>query len=256
MRDFIKTWVVTGIVLLCMLVAFFIASNLEQGIEMLTRTELPITDPDVKLNYEKIANNHDLRMAYLDVNSLSEVEIFPLVIDNLGKGDYTKKTIKAEKIVCEVTKKVFFYTDGKECNIRIIKTDVFNKFIKNNYNLDKEIEFTNFNYGGYDCRLDGKKYYCKYTSTKDYVQGYSEFISAYKTKDTLVISEYYLQVDLSDGVRCNTYFDEEYCANYKKEERKDIDSKRIKNDGVIYEHVFSLVDGKYYLQKSYVKNEG
>ena len=39
MRDFIKTWIVTGIVLLCMLVAFFIVSNLEQGIEMLTRTE-------------------------------------------------------------------------------------------------------------------------------------------------------------------------------------------------------------------------
>ena len=60
MRDFIKTWIVTGIVLLCMLVAFFVASNLEQGIEMLTRTQLPLTDPDVKLNYDKIANNKNI----------------------------------------------------------------------------------------------------------------------------------------------------------------------------------------------------
>jgi hypothetical protein len=256
MRDFIKTWIVTGIVLLCMVVAFFIASNLEQGIEMLTRTELPFSDPDVKLNYDKIANNSDLRRAKLDVNDLTDPEIYKLVIDNLTKDDYSKKTIKADKIVCQVTKKVFFYTDDKECNIRIIKTELFNKYIKDNYNLDKEIEFTNFNYGGYDCRLDGKKYYCEYTSSKKYVQGYSEFISAYKSKDTMVISEYYLQVDLSDGERCNTYFDEEYCADYKKAKRTDIDSKIIKRDGVIYEHVFSLVDGKYYLQQSYVKNEG
>ena len=27
-------------------------------------------------------------------------------------------------------------------------------------------------------------------------------------------------------------------------------------DGVLYEHIFSLEDGKYYLKKSYVKNEG
>ena len=37
---------------------------------------------------------------------------------------------------------------------------------------------------------------------------------------------------------------------------KDIDSKIIKKDGILYEHVFSLVDDKYYLQQSYVKNEG
>lgn len=256
MRDFIKTWIVTGIVLLCMLVAFFVASKLEQGIEMLTRTQLPLTDPDVKLNYDKIANNSDLRRASLDVNDLTDAEIYKLVIDNLTKNDYTKKTIKADKIICQVTKKVFFYTDGKECNVRVINTSAFTNYIKDNYNLDREIEFTNFNYKGYDCRLDGKKYYCNYSSIKSYVQGYSEFVSAYKTKDTMVISEYYLQVDLSDGDRCNTYFDEEYCADYKKVERQDIDVDTIKKDGVLYEHVFSLVDGKYYLQKSYVKNEG
>ena len=32
--------------------------------------------------------------------------------------------------------------------------------------------------------------------------------------------------------------------------------KKIKKDGVLYEHVFTLVDDKYYLEESYVKNEG
>ena len=36
----------------------------------------------------------------------------------------------------------------------------------------------------------------------------------------------------------------------------DISDNVIKKDGVLYEHVFSLKDGKYYLEKSYVKNEG
>lgn len=256
MRDLIKTAIGTGIVLLCMIVAFFIVTNVEQGIELLTRTDLPKTDPDVEILYKRIENNHDLRRASLNINELTDPEIYALVIDNLGKKDYTKKTVKSEKIVCEVTKKVFFYTDGKSCDIRIIKTSLFNDYIKNNYNLDREIEFTNFNYGGYDCRLDGKKYYCRYTSTKDYVHGYSDFVSAYKTKDTIVISEYYLQIDISDGNRCREYFDEESCADYKNMERQELDAKVIRKDGVLYEHIFSLVDDKYYLQKSYVKNEG
>ncbi len=256
MKDLIKTVVVTGIVLLCIGVAFLIGSNLEQGIELLTQTKLPKNDPDVELLYKRIENNHYIRKASFDVFELSDKEITELVIDTLGKDDYSKKTIKPEKIVCEVTKKVHFNTDGKSCNIRIINTSKFTDYLKNNFNVEKEIEFKDFNYRGYECRLDGKKYYCLYTSSKDYVQGYSEFVEAYKTKDTLVISEYYLQVDLSNGNRCNTYFDEEYCADYKEAKRKDIDSKIIKKDGVLYEHIFSLVDGKYYLQKSYVKNEG
>lgn len=256
MRDLIKTVIVTVLVLLCMLVVFLIVSNVEQGIELLTRTELPKKDPDVELLYKKVENNHYLRKASMNVDELNNDEIIELVIDTLSKDDYTKKTVKAEKIVCEVTKKVHFNTEGKSCNIRIINTSVFNKYIKNNFNIEKELEFKDFDYRGYNCRLDGKKYYCLYNTSKDYVQGYSEFVSAYKTKDSLVISEYYLQVDLSDGNRCTTYFDEQYCADYKEMKRKDIDSKVIKKDGVLYEHVFSLVDGKYYLQKSYVKNEG
>jgi hypothetical protein len=256
MKDLVKTFIVTGIVLLCLLVAFFIASNLEQGIELLTRTNLPKNDPDVELLYKTLENNSDLRKASLKIKDLTDAEIYKLVIDNIKKDNYSKKTVKAEKIVCQVTKKVFFYTEGKSCEVRTIKTSHFTDYIKKNYNLDREIEFTNFNYGGYDCRLDGKKYYCKYTSTKNYVQGYSVFKEAYKTKDNLVISEYYVQVDLSDPNRCSIYFDEEYCANYKEMKREEISEKKIKKDGVLYEHVFTLVDDKYYLEESYVKNEG
>ena len=256
MKDLIKTTVLTLIVLLCLGISFLIASNVEQGIELLTRTELPLKDPDVELLYKTIQNNTNLRKADMRISELSNDEILKLVMNNISKNDYTSKTVKAEKIICEVTDKVTFNTESGSCNIRIIKTSLFNDYIKNNYNLEKELEFNDFDYNGYNCKLDGKKYYCLYTNTKQYVQGYSLFNSAYKTKDTIVISEYYLQVDLSDGYRCNLYFDEDYCADYKDKKREDIDTDIIKRDGVLYEHVFSLVDDKYYLENSYVKIEG
>lgn len=256
MKDAINTIILTAVLLIVAGITFVIVTNLEQGIELLSRTEIPFSDPDVKLLYGRIENNADLRKASLDVNDLNNQEILELVIDNLTKDDYEKKTIEAEKIVCQVTKKIAFNTEDKNCKIRIISNSVFNDYIKDNYNLDKELEFVDFDYHGYNCQNSGKKYYCMYSSYKDYVYGYSVFDKAYKTKDSIIISEYYLQVDVSDGARCVTYFDEEYCADYKENDRKELSDKTIKKDGVLYEHVFSLVDGKYYLEKSYVKNEG
>ena len=256
MKDVIKTIVLTSIIIIVGIITFFIITRVEKGIESLSRTELPLRDPDVTLLYDKIANNTNLRKASMNVQDLSNKEIIELVIDNISKKDYEKKTIKAEKIVCQVTKTIAFTTEDKKCNIRIISNDVFNKYIKNNYNLTKDIEFNDFDYNGYNCQNNGKKYYCMYTPHKKYVYGYSEFANAYKEDDTIIINEYYLQVDVTNGTRCNTYFDEEYCSDYKDKEKHDINSKTIKKDGVIYEHVFKQIDGKYYLQKSYVKNEG
>ena len=256
MKDAIKTIVLTIVILIIGSIVFAIVTNLEQGIELLSRSKLPITDPDVKLLYDRIEDNTDLRKASLNVNDLSNQEILELVIDNLTKEDYEKKTVEAEKIVCQVTKKISFNTEDKNCKIRIISNSVFNDYIKENYSLDKELDFVDFDYHGYNCKNSGKKYYCMYSSYKDYVYGYSLFDSAYKAKDSIIINEYYLQVDVSDGDRCYTYFDEEYCADYKENDKKDVSDRIIKKDGVLYEHVFSLIDGKYYLQKSYVKNEG
>lgn len=256
MRDLIKTVIVTAVILICIALAFLIVSNVEQGIELLTRTDLPKNDPDVKILYEQIEDNTDLRKANLVVKELSNKEIIELVMNNLTKNDYTIKTIEAEKIVCQVTDSISFNTEEDKCRIRIINNDVFTKYMKNNYNIVKELEFNNFEYRGYNCENSGKKYYCTYNAYKDPIVGYSLFDKAYKTKDSIVISEYYVQINLSDGNSCKNYFDEEYCANYKTEDRKDIKDKIIKKDGVIYEHVFTLVDGRYYLEKSYVKNEG
>lgn len=256
MKDIVKTLIVSLIVLVALGISFVLVCNVEQGIELLTRTELPLSDPDVKLLYQRIENNSDLRRASLDVNELKNVEILELVIDNLTKDDYKKKTIEAEKIDCEVTKKITFTTETGKCKIRIIDNDVFHKYLKKNFNIERDIEFNSINYYGYNCKNSGKKYYCMYDSYKNYVRGYSVFDKAYKTKDSIVINEYYLHVDVSDGNRCTLYFDEQYCADYKEMDRKDIAKDTIKRDGVLYEHVFVLKDGKYYLQKSFVKNEG
>ena len=255
-RDAIKTLIVTLVILFSLGIAFLIVSNIEQGIELLTRSEAPFSDPDVKLMYETIEDNIYLRKASLDVNDLTDTDIIELVIDNLTKDDYKKKTYAADKIVCQVTKKIAFTTEEKKCTIRIIENKIFTDYIKKKYNLEKEMKFDDFEYHGYECKNSGKKYYCMYNSYKESIKGYSVFDKAYKTKDTLVISEYYLQVDMKDADRCLTYFDEEYCSNYKDMDRRDIGDKTIKKDGVLYEHVFTLVDGKYYLLKSYVKNEG
>ena len=54
MKDIIKTLIVSLIILVSLGVCFLLVSNVEQGIELLTRTELPLSDPDVKLLYRQI----------------------------------------------------------------------------------------------------------------------------------------------------------------------------------------------------------
>ena len=92
--------------------------------------------------YETIEDNIYLRRASLDVNDLTDTDIIELVIDNLTKDDYTKKTIKAEKIVCQVTKKISFTTEEKKCTVRIIenkKIDEANKIKAKIAELAEEI---------------------------------------------------------------------------------------------------------------------
>ena len=42
--------------------------------------------------------------------------------------------VKAEKIDCEVTKKITFTTDTGKCKIRIIENNIFHKYLKDNFN--------------------------------------------------------------------------------------------------------------------------
>ncbi len=256
MKDVIKTAVSVLVVLVIGVVIFFIVGNVEYGVQLLTKTELPLTDPDVSILYNRVKENGHLRRALLNGNELGSTDIIKYTLDNLKKSDYKKVKIDKEKISCSVNDKIIFYTDSKQCNIIEISNDLFYEYQSNDFNVSNELEFKDIKYHGYNCKNNGKKYYCLVGSYTDTLLGYSEFVDAYKTRDTIVIHEYYLRVDLNDKEYCKQYLDEAYCKDYKGKEKPSIDKDVIVDNGVLYEHVFIKKRDSYYLQKSFIVSEG
>ncbi len=256
MRDVIKTGICVLVVMLILVIIFFIIGNVKKVEELFTRTKLSMDDPDVVLLYDMVDGNPDIRKAELINVNLTSDEIIEFTIDNIKEDDYKKKTVYTDKIACRVTNKVSFYTDKSKCNIRIINFDVFDAYKTKYFNNNSELNHKDFKYKGYYCKVDGKKYYCLYSSYNDSVLGYSVFDSSYKTKDELVIREYYLQINLKNKDRCLNYFNNEYCNDYKDKDKPSLSDKVIKEEGVLYEHVFKKNGEEYYLEKSFVVSEG
>ena len=86
-------------------------------------------------------------------------------------------------------------------------------------------------------------------------RGYSSYDSAYENNDKIYIREYYLQIDLKNNDRCINYFSEDYCKDYSKKDKPTLSDKTIKNDGVLYEHVFIKQDQTFYLESSNIVSE-
>ena len=183
-RDFIKTTICVFIVMIALVVVFFIIGNAKYGIELLTTKQLDYKDPTVKVLYDRIKDKTDLRKASLVTSEMSSKEIIEYVLDNMTKDDYSSKTVKPEKIICEVTKTIRF-TSNKSCKIVVIKNDVFNKYQKKLFNTELELSFDDIKYHGYDCKNNGEKYYCMKYDYKDTVLGYSSYDSAYEKEITL-----------------------------------------------------------------------
>ena len=183
------------------------------------------------------------------------------VTDNLLSGipygikdNYSTKTIAHKKSLCEVTGKILF-TSTSNCNIKIINNDYFTKLIKNDFNIDVEVKFDTFTYKGHYCKNDGKRYYCllsKYTETK---KNLSFIYEAYEEGDTLVVKEYYLNVDLNNKDLCNLYLNPEYCEKKNVNEPIVVPDEIIINNGVLYQHVFKKIDDKYYYLQSFILSE-
>lgn len=255
MRDIFKTFISVIVVMLILCIVFFIVGNAKYGIELLTTTNLDIKDPTVKILYDRIENNTDLRKANMVSADLTSNEIIHLVIDNITKEDYKIKKVEHEKIICQVTSTIKF-TSNSDCKIRVIDNDVFMKYQKKHFNTENEVVFDDFYYHGYDCKNNGEKYYCMVSSYNNTLFGYSAFDSAFKNDNKVTIKEYYLQVDLKNNKRCSSYFGEEYCNDYKNKEKPSLSEKTIKSDGVLYEHVFVKKDDSYYLERSTIVSEG
>ena len=137
-----------------------------------------------------------------------------------------------------------------------IKNDTISKYQKKIFNVDTELVFDDFNQYGLNCKNNGEKYYCLIGSYTDTLLGYSVFDSAYEYQDKITVVEYYLQIDLSDKERCLKFFNEEYCTNYKEMDKPSLSDKTIKENGVLYKHVFYKEEDKYYLENSFIVSEG
>lgn len=255
MKDVIKTGITVVVVMIILCIAFFIVGNAKYGIELLTTTKLDEKDPIVKVLYDRVKNKTDLRKAKFSSDDISSDELIHMVIDNLQKEDYQVKTIKHEKIICQVTNTIKF-TSSNDCKIRIIDNKVFMNYQKKLFNTDNDIIFDDFYYHGYECKNDGKKYYCMVSKYNNTILGYSVFDSAFKNNDKITIREYYLQVDLKNNSRCSYYFGDTYCNDYVGKDKPSLLDKTIREDGVLYEHVFVKNEQSYYLLSSSIVSEG
>ncbi len=255
MKDIIKTGIAVLAVMIILSVIFFVTGNAKYGIELLTTTRLDYNDPTVQILYERVKDNSDLRKAHLVSSDLTSDEIIYFVIDNITKDDYKIKKVQHDKIVCQVTETIKFTSD-KDCKIRVIDNDVFMKYQEKYFNTHNELEFKDFNYHGYNCKNSGSKYYCFVSSYTDTILGYSAYDSAFENGGMITIREYYLQVDIDNKDRCTNYFGEDYCNDFEDKDKPSLSQEVIKEDGVLYEHVFTKSGNSFYLVSSSLVSEG
>ncbi len=255
MKDFIKTIILVCIIGLIGFLIFYLVGNKSYYIKLFTQTDLDINDPTVEMLFNRVKNNTHLRKPNMVSAQLSSDEIIKFVFDSLEKDDYKDKKIKAEKITCSLGYGVFFTTNTGSCNVRIITNDTFMKYQKKYFNTEIPLDYVDLKYHGLKCENANKRYYCLKYSYFETLLGYSAFNKAYQDKDRIYIQEYYLNVDLEDKDKCNSYFGEEYCNNYTKMERPVLDEEFIKKQGVLFEHVFLKDEDNFYLEKSYTVSE-
>lgn len=255
MKDVAKTSILVGIFLIILILVFILSGHLKHEVELFARTELSSRDPVVSILYERVQNTTDLRKAYLVNTDLTSEEIIHFVLDHIEQDDYTKKTIKPEKITCQVTSTIDFTTNKDRCTIAVIDNQTFMDYQKKYFHIENELVYEDMRYHGLYCKNSGKKYYCLIGDYQETVLGYSVLDKAYEEKEQVILYEYYLQIDLTDEERCSQYLGSDYCTNYKNADRPYLDEDTIRTYGVLYGHVFKKDDDSYYLEKSFVVAE-
>lgn len=254
MKDLAKTGIGLAVLFLIFFIYFLIIGNVENGVNFFTRTNLSKDDARITSLFERINGNNSLRKAKLVNEDLTSDDIVFYVFDHLKEEDYKVKKYEAEKIVCQITNSISFNTESKHCKVLIIPHQIFYDYQKELYNIDTNIDFKDTVYHGYNCQTDKDNYYCLKNSYDDGIVGYSTFKDAYEEKDTIVMYEFYLRVDLTDLDVCLKYFDSEYCQA-KDKEKKDLSDDVIIDNGVLYRHVFRKNNDNYYLEESAIVAE-
>ena len=216
--------------------------------------KLSITDPDVTILYDKIEKVSELRKASYDSSLASNEDIIKTSIMSLNDEDFETKTVKPNKIICQVTNSISFVS-SKKCKIKIINNDTIMTYQRKIFNTEKELEYIDLEINGLDCKNNGKKYYCLINEYNDNRKNYTVIKDAYKDGEDIIIRDYYLSILIGNNERCLSFFNENYCVNNGTEEIN-IDDSKIKDNGSLYVNIFTKNENnEYYLAKSFIANE-
>lgn len=254
MKTIIKTIILSAIIVLGLFIGLNIYNKSHALVEESNKVDMALTDPTVTLLMNKVYSSNLFRDAKFSIDLIDEDFVIHYTIDNLTKDDYSTKVVEHKKSLCEVTGKILF-TSTSNCNIRIIKNDVFLNKIKNDFNVDVNISYPNFQYKGYFCKNDGKRYYCLMSKYQENIKIFSVLKEAYEEDNKIIIYEYYFFIDLNDKDSCYLYLNKDYCDKKNPKEEITIVDDLIKENGVLYRHEFVNQDDHYYYLQSFIVSE-
>lgn len=252
MKEIIKTFLYTSCLTLVLIVGFFVVTSFSNVSNNDKLTEMSITDVKAEMAINKLREFEYFRDSYVTADTISNNDMIYYIFDNLNDGDYEIRRIQPLKIVCQVTDKVSFVSDDI-CRVLVIDNNKLNDYRDLLFKYEKEFEYVDFHYNGYNCVNDNNNYYClieDYINTVDY-KGYSLVDSIYSDgNNKVILYEYYFIYRDSE---CNKYYSEVYCG--EGVETPNMDEDTIREFGVYYRHEFIFESDKINLEKSFIVNE-
>lgn len=251
MKNIKLTCFVVAMALISLLVGFVIFSGGMQSYALTDDYEkIANVDPLVTNLQNILISSDELRVASLVADDVSDEMMLKHILLSLTKEDYSVSFIRPTKIMCYVTKDVFFVSENK-CEIRKIKNEKIMEYQKKLFNTSKELIYAEIDYHGMHCKNNGENYYCHIRKYIDETKSFSLIDKVYKKGDKIYLYEYYMLINLNDYDKCLKYFEKDYCADYTNKETVELSSDVVKNNGVYYKHVFQKNDiGGYSLYSS------
>ena len=256
MKEFLKECRNTLIVSISFLLLFFVifvyGFDISNSSDLQDLDKISKTESVSEIAIKNLENLNFFRNADLSVDSVSDMDMMKFIFKNLQKDDYKIKDIEPLKIVCQVTDSISFISSNT-CKVLVINNDKLNEYKHLLFKYDKDLVYDDFSFEKYECKNDGKKYYClivDYDEKKNYKE-YSAIDSVYENKNRVVIYEYYLFYRYNYE-SCVKYYEELYCTEDFEGELPKLEDDIIKKYGVYYRHEFIKDNDKLYLEKSYV----
>lgn len=252
MKEISKTFFNTSCLTLVLIVGFLVVTSFSNVSNNDKLTEMSITDIKAEMAINKLREFEYFRNSYVTADTISNKDMIYYIFDNLKDGDYEIRRIQPLKIVCQVTDKVSFVSNDI-CRVLVIDNNKLNEYRDLLFKYEKEFEYVDFHYNGYNCVNDNSNYYClieDYTNVVDY-KGYSLVDSIYSDgNNKVILYEYYFIYRDSE---CNKYYSEVYCGEGVETPKMDEDT--IRKYGVYYRHEFIVENDKINLEKSFIVNE-